>query len=198
MQKGNCFLISVLCFVCDSLVHHRAEQAQHLFAFNSLFYFMQTEMFPGNGLGSKGSLKIIHLTCPGAPAAPFKPRHSVTVELLIFLQGCGRNHGAGMLLEHRGFTIPCPPVLLDSVSLAYLHQIRCSVLALGELQHDGETRTSKARNWNWQQRFDFCSHFISPSQGDGEAQAVLLCSIWGCERGLKVCGPAKGDNVNSE
>lgn len=27
-----------------------------------------------------------------------------------------------------------------------------------------------------------------PPQGDGEAQAVLLCSIWGCERGLKVCG----------
>lgn len=80
-----------------------------------------------------------------------------------FLQGCGRSHGAGMLLEHCGFTIPCPLVLLDSVSLAYLHQIRCSVLALSELQHNRETRMSKARNW--QQRFDFCSHFISPSPG---------------------------------
>lgn len=83
---------------------------------------MQTGMFPGNGLGWKGSLKII-LTCPGAPAVPFKPRHSVTVELLIF---CRDMEGV-MVLECCSFTIPCPLVLLDSVSLAYLHQIRCLI-----------------------------------------------------------------------
>lgn len=66
---------------------------------------MQTEMFPGNGLGWKASLKII-LTCPEAPAAPFKPRHSVTVELLIFCRDvegvmvleCCRNAAASPFL----------------------------------------------------------------------------------------------------
>lgn len=50
-----------------------------------LFYADRMVPFPGNGLGWKGSLKIIQLhACPEAPAAPFKPRHCVTVGLLIF------------------------------------------------------------------------------------------------------------------
>lgn len=128
-----------------------------------ILYFMQTKPFPGNGLGLKGSLKIIQLlTCPEAPAAPFKPRHPVTVELLIFFRDVEESwcwNAAGTLCLHH--SLPSSAVGFRFTRIPSPNQVFS--FRLSELQHDGETRMSKAWNWNWQQCFDFWSHFISPS-----------------------------------
>lgn len=147
-------------FFCAS--RGRAGSTSLCFSFFILFYADRS--VPREWFGLEGISKD-HPDLPRSSCCTIQAQTFCYCGAVDFLQGCGRSHGAGMLPERCGFTIPCPLVLLDSVSLAYLHQIRCLILALGELQHEGETRMSKARNWNWQQRFGFCSRFISPSPG---------------------------------
>lgn len=68
-------------------------------------------------------------------------------KLLIF---CRDVKGVMMLEccdEHCSFKVilmmPCPLVMLDCISVTYLYQIRCLILAFCEFRHDRETRTSK-------------------------------------------------------
>lgn len=194
LQKGNCFLISVLWIVFDLFVHHRAEQAQHLFAFNSLFYFMQTETFPGNALGWKGSLKIIQLlTCPEAPAASSPD--------ILLLWSCWFSAGmwkeswcwnaAGTLWLHHslpsstvGFHFP----RIISPDQVFSFSTLWAPAWWGDKNEQGMELVLAAALG-----FLFTLYFPLPRV----MVRHRLRSFWGWERGLKVCGLEKGDNFNS-
>lgn len=84
MQKGNCFLSSVLCFVFDSFV-----QAQHLFAFNSLFY--ADKNVPRECFGLEGISKDHpFLDLPRSSCCTIQAQTFCYCGAVDFLWGCGK------------------------------------------------------------------------------------------------------------
>lgn len=101
LQKGNCFLISAVLF--DSFVHHRAEQAQYLFAFNFLFY--ADKAIPREWFGLEGISKDHPAPdLPRSSCCTIQAQTSCYCGAVDFLQGCG----GVMVLECCWNTVPSP------------------------------------------------------------------------------------------